>query len=310
MNTEKICEILKEHIPNLEILIDEPMSKHTSFKIGGNAQVFVLGKSVDDIKEIVFICNSNNIPLHIIGNGSNLLVRDEGIEGVVLKVCMDSVIIEKDSSIKQGDVVYVTVDAGMVLAKLAHILSNANIEGFEFAAGIPGTIGGAIRMNAGAFGLEMKDVVVQTIALNKNSDEIVTFSNEEQNFQYRNSIFKNKEYIILQAKLMLKYTENPSNIQDKMDEYKKFRLEKQPFEYASAGSTFKRGEDFITAKLIDECGLKGYTIGGAQVSTKHAGFVVNLGNATCTDVLNLAQHIKDVVFKKTGQIIELEIEVL
>lgn len=310
MNTEKICEILRERIPNLEILIDEPMNKHTSFKIGGNAQIFVLGKSVDEIKEIVSICNSNNIPLHIIGNGSNVLVRDEGIEGIVLKVCMDSVIIDKASSIKQGDTVYVTVDAGMLLGKLAYILSHENIEGFEFAAGIPGTIGGAIRMNAGAFGLEMKDVVVQTIALNKNSGEIVNFSNKEQNFQYRDSIFKNKEYIILQSKLMLKYTENASDIKDKMDEYKKFRLEKQPLEYPSAGSTFKRGEDCITAKLIDECGLKGYTIGGAQVSTKHAGFVVNVGNATCTDVLNLAQYVKDVVFKKTGKIIELEIEVL
>lgn len=310
MDTEKICEILKEHIPNLEILTDEPMSKHTSFRIGGNAQVFVLGKSFDDIKKIVSICQSNDIPLSVIGNGSNLLVRDEGINGVVLKVHNDSIIIEKGKNVKQGDAVYVTVDAGMVLAKLAHILSNENVEGFEFAAGIPGTIGGAIRMNAGAFGLEMKDVVLQTIALNKNSGEIVTFSNEEQNFQYRDSIFKDKNYIILQSKLMLRYTENPSDIQNKMEEYKKFRLEKQPLEYPSAGSSFKRGEDFITAKIIDDCGLKGYRIGDAQVSTKHAGFIVNVGNATCSDVLNLVQHVKDVVFEKTGKTIEVEIEVL
>ena len=182
------------------------------------------------------------------------------------------------------------------------------IEGFEFAAGIPGSIGGAIRMNAGAHGGEMKDIVLETKCMDMNGN-IKILSNEEQKFQYRNSIFSCNKYIILSTKLKLKkgrYKE----IKSKMDEYTIWRKEHQPLEYPSAGSTFKRGTDFITAKLIDECGLKGYNIGGAEVSTKHAGFVVNKGDAKAKDILNLVKYISEKVYEKFGKKIELEVQVI
>ena len=183
------------------------------------------------------------------------------------------------------------------------------ITGFEFASGIPGTIGGAVKMNAGAYGSEFKDIVVETTCVDMNGN-IFTLSNEEQKFKYRSSIFKNEKYIILETKLLLKYVENPNEIKEKMDEYKKSRIEKQPLEFPNAGSTFKRGEDFITAKLIDEAGIKGYTIGGAQVSLKHAGFVINKGNATAKDVIELVNYIKSEIYKKFNKKIELECLVL
>ncbi len=304
MDTNQICELLNNKLPELEVLKNESMKKHTSFKIGGDAEVFVKAKTIDEIKEIISICNENNIPLTIVGNGSNLLVNDEGIKGVVLKVCIDYINIDK----AERDVT-VTVGSGVMLGKLAQILLKESISGFEFASGIPGTIGGAVRMNAGAYGTEFKDIVIETTAIDR-SGKIVKFNNEEQNFTYRSSVFKNNECIIVETKLKLKTEENQSAIKEKMDEYRNSRLENQPVEYPSAGSTFKRGEDFITAKLIDECGLKGYSIGGAKVSEKHAGFIVNTGNATAKDVLELAEFVKKKVFEKYGKEIELEIEVI
>ena len=205
--------------------------------------------------------------------------------------------------------VIVTVGSGMLIGKLAYSLLNESISGFEFASGIPGTIGGAVRMNAGAYGKEFKDIVMETTALDKKG-KIIKFNNFEQKFEYRNSIFKNKEYIIIETKLQLEKVQDSSQIKEKMDEYKKSRLEKQPLEFPNAGSTFKRGKDFITAQLIDECGLKGYQIGGAQISTKHAGFIVNVGNATAKDVLELAQIVKEKVKEKFNKNIELEIEII
>ena len=305
MNTDEICELLSKEIPKMELLKNESMKKHTSFKIGGNAEIFAKAKSVSEIKKVLEICKINNIPLNIIGNGSNLLVKDEGIKGIVLKICIDNIDIEQTDKTS----VIVTVGSGVLLGKLAQVLLKESITGFEFASGIPGTIGGAVRMNAGAYGSEFKDIVIETKALNKNG-EVVVLSNEEQDFKYRSSLFKNKELVIIETKLKLQKVENADEIKEKMNEYKQSRLEKQPIEFPSAGSTFKRGEDFITAKLIDECGLKGYKIGGAQVSTKHAGFIVNVGDATANDVLSLVQVIKDKVFEKFGKQIELEVEVL
>ena len=302
MDTNQICELLSNKLPELEVLKNEPMKKHTSFKIGGDAEVFVKAKTIDEIKEIISICNENNIPLTIVGNGSNLLVNDEGIKGIVLKVCLDYINIDKTE-------VDVIVGSGVMLGKLAQILLKESISGFEFASGIPGTIGGAVRMNAGAYGTEFKDIVIETSAIDR-SGKIVKFNNEEQNFTYRSSVFKNNECIIVEKRLKGKTEENQSAIKEKMDEYRNSRLENQPVEYPSAGSTFKRGEDFITAKLIDECGLKGYSIGGAKVSEKHAGFIVNTGNATAKDVLELAEFVKKKVFEKYGKEIELEIEVI
>lgn len=195
-----------------------------------------------------------------------------------------------------------------MLGTLAQILLKQGVAGFEFAAGIPGSIGGAIRMNAGAYGGEFKDIVEEVTILNEKG-QIQTINNSECNFSYRHTRFTESKEIIIKAKLKLVYGKI-QEIKEKMDEYANSRKEKQPLNFPSAGSTFKRGSDFITAKLIDECGLKGYTSGGAQVSTLHAGFVINIGNATAKDVLNVVNHIKQVVLEKTGKEIELEIELL
>mgnify|MGYP001020368501 FL=1 len=192
---------------------------------------------------------------------------------------------------------------------LAQKLLQKELTGFEFAAGIPGTIGGAMVMNAGAHGREMKDIVDAVTYYNCENDEIETIKKEECNFEYRNSKFKNSNVIIIKAILKLQKA-NSIEIKQKMDEYKQFRIEKQPIEYPSAGSTFKRGADFITAKLIDEAGLKGYTIGGAQVSEKHAGFIINKNNATATDIINLIEEVQKIVYEKFNKKIELEIEII
>lgn len=308
MSNSQIYSLLVENISEEQVLKNESMKKHTSFKIGGEAEYFVKAKNVDEIKFVLNLCNTEKIPLTVVGNGSNLLVKDNGIKGIVLKIDIDNIDIKE---INQNNEKYaeIIVGAGVPLGKLAQILLKNSISGFEFASGIPGTIGGAVRMNAGAYGSEFKDIVVETTCMNSNG-EIVKLNNEEQQFEYRRSIFKDNKYIILESKLLLKYVEDNSVIKEKMDEYKKSRLEKQPIEYPSAGSTFKRGSDFITAKLIDESGLKGYSVGDAEVSAKHAGFVINKGQATAKDVLELVEIIKQTIYEKFGKQIELEIEII
>ena len=305
MISTEIYDLLASKIPNENILKNEPMKKHTSFKIGGNAEMFIKAKDIKEIREVLQITKDNNIPLTVIGNGSNILVKDNGIEGIVLKVEIDGIEIENTDD----GCAIVSVGAGVLLGKLAQILLKKSISGFEFASGIPGTIGGAVRMNAGAYGSEFKDIVIETSYMDYDGN-IFTINNEQQKFEYRKSIFKDKKWIILESKLLLKYAEDSSLIKEKMDEFKKSRIEKQPIEYPSAGSTFKRGSDFITAKLIDECGLKGYKVGNAQVSTKHAGFVINTGDATAKDVLELVDIIKNNVYQKFEKEIELEVEVI
>ena len=305
MISTEIYDLLASKIPNENILKNEPMKKHTSFKIGGNAEMFIKAKDIKEIREVLQIAKDNNIPLTVIGNGSNILVKDNGIEGIVLKVEIDGIEIENTDD----GCAIVSVGAGVLLGKLAQILLKKSISGFEFASGIPGTIGGAVRMNAGAYGSEFKDIVIETSYMDYDGN-IFTINNEQQKFEYRKSIFKDKKWIILESKLLLKYAEDSSLIKEKMDEFKKSRIEKQPIEYPSAGSTFKRGSDFITAKLIDECGLKGYKVGNAQVSTKHAGFVINTGDATAKDVLKLVDIIKNNVYQKFEKEIELEVEVI
>lgn len=309
MISSEIYNLLINQIPKERVLQNEPMKKHTSFKIGGNAEFFVKAKTIEEIKYVLNICKNNDIKLSIIGNGSNLLVKDEGIKGIVLKVELDDIKIDENIKIKENNQIIVTVGAGVLLAKLAQVLLKKSISGFEFASGIPGTIGGAIKMNAGAYGSEFKNIVVETTCMTSDGD-IINLNNEEQKFEYRRSIFKDKNYIILESKLLLNFIENDKIIKDKMDEYKASRIEKQPIEFPSAGSTFKRGTDFITAKLIDECGLKGLSVGGAEVSTKHAGFVINKNNATACDVLELVEIIKKNVLEKFGKEIELEIEIM
>lgn len=297
MNIKKILE--NSNLPQENIKYNEPMKNHTSFKIGGPAECFIKAQKIEEIQEILKLVKENKIPLKVIGNGSNLLVKDEGVKGIVLKIDIKKIEIQGNN---------VTVGSGVKLGELAPKLLREELAGFEFASGIPGTIGGAIRMNAGAHGSEMKDIVKTVTYMDRNG-EMHKIKNEEAKFEYRNSRFSKEDNIILETELELEKG-NKEEIQAKMTEYANFRKEKQPIEYPSAGSTFKRGVDFITAKLIDECGLKGYKIGGAQISEKHAGFIINKDNATAKDVIKLIEYTKEQVYNKFGKKIELEVEII
>lgn len=283
------------------ILKDELMSKHTSFKIGGIADIYIRAKNIEDIKKILKYVKENSIKLTIVGNGTNLLVKDKGIRGITLRIDINKLEINKEEQT-------VSVGAGVLLAYLAQLLLKQELKGFEFASGIPGTIGGAIRMNAGAHGKEMKDIVLYTKYLDKNGNEY-EINNQEHNFKYRDSIFAENDWIIVETKLKLengKYEE----IKKLMTEYSDYRKSTQPLEYPSAGSTFKRGEGFITAKLIDESGLKGFNINDAEVSEKHAGFIINKGKATAKDILDLTDIVKQKVKEKYDKNIELEVQII
>ena len=304
MDNKEILNNLERIISKEKIKQNEPMKNHTSFKIGGPAEFFVKVNSVEELKELLQLCEINKIPLTIVGNGSNLLVLDTGIKGIVLKIELKQIQIK---DIEEGKV-EVIVDSGVQLGLLAQNLLKEEISGFEELSGIPGTIGGAVVMNAGAHGKEMKDIVTEITAIDYNGNMHI-FTNEESEFSYRHSKFLDEKYIILQVKLLLE-KEKREEIKSKINEYAKYRKEKQPIEYSSAGSTFKRGTDFITAKLIDDAGLKGYSIGGAKISEKHAGFIINTGNATAKDVLDLVEYVTDKVYEKFGKKIELEIKVL
>lgn len=303
LEKNQIYDFLIKELPEEQVKLDEPMKKHTNFKIGGNADVYVISKGIKQIQLVLKLVKQYDIPLTILGNGSNVLVGDKGIRGIVLKIAVDQFEIEK-----KKEYAIITIGAGVPLGRTAYSLLKEEIAGFEFASGIPGTIGGAIRMNAGAYGGEMKDCIKTVICLNEDG-ELKELSNKECEFSYRHSIFCDKQLIIVKAELQLPYGDK-KEIQEKMEEYAQSRKEKQPLDFPSAGSTFKRGVDFITAKLIDECGLKGYTVGGAQVSTLHAGFVINKGDATAKDVISVIEHVKQIVFKQTGEKVELEVELL
>ncbi|HIU52332.1 MAG TPA: UDP-N-acetylmuramate dehydrogenase [Candidatus Merdicola faecigallinarum] len=305
MEKEKIEQDLRKYISKeTEILMNEPMKKHTSFKIGGPADLYIRVRTVEDLEIIIQYLSKNQIPYYIIGNGSNILIRDKGFRGVILKIDWSEIQIIEEKETK----VEVKVSAGVKLSFLAQKLLKNSITGFEFAAGIPGTMGGAVRMNAGAHGGEIKDII-KTVEVLGQDGKRKTLTNAECEFSYRNSRFTKSKEIILSAVLMLK-KEDVEESRRKMEEYAKWRKEKQPLEYPNAGSTFKRGDNFITAALIDECGLKGYQIGDAQVSEKHAGFIVNKGNATAEDVIRLVTKVQETVEKKFEKKIELEIEVI
>lgn len=300
-----IKELIQKNlnIDSNKIYFKEPMEKHTSFKIGGIADCLIKAETTQELQEICQFAKENKINITIIGNGSNLLVLDGGIRGIVIKINIKNFEIQEENNS-----VILTVGAGNKLGEVAQKLLKKEITGFEFASGIPGTIGGAVKMNAGAYGGEMKDII-QTVKYMDYDGKVYEKQNQDLEFSYRKSMFAKKEFIILEAKLKLQKG-NSIEIKNKMAEYEKSRKEKQPIEYPSAGSTFKRGEDFITAKLIDEAGLKGYKIGGAMVSTKHAGFVINVEHATAKDVLNLVEYIKKEILKKFNKKIELEIEIM
>ena len=304
MDNKEILNSLEQIISKEEIKQNEPMKNHTSFKIGGPAEFYIKIKSVEELRKILEFAKNENIKVTIIGNGSNVLVPDEGINGIVIRTNLKDINIEN----KNEDNVEVTVNDAVPIGFLAQKLLKEEITGFEELSGIPGTIGGAILMNAGAHGKEMKDIVTEILAMDYDG-KMYKFTNEEAEFSYRHSKFCSGEYIIIQAKLQFKKG-NKEEIKAKMAEYVQYRKEKQPIESPSAGSTFKRGTDFITAKLIDEAGLKGYSIGGAKISEKHAGFIINTGNATAKDVLDLAKYVTDKVYEKFNKKIELEIKIL
>lgn len=298
-----ILKELQQKIDKKQILINEPMSKHTSLKIGGPADFFVKVSDSSELKFVLELSKKHAIPLTIIGNGTNLLVRDKGIRGIVLKLEFNEFKVER-----KKDKAYITIGAGFPVGKLANIALKEELSGLEFLAGIPGTIGGAIRMNAGAYGKEMKDIVVSTKYM-QTDGKIKKINLEEHKFSYRNSIFSELDVVILETVIQVEYGKK-DEIQNKINEYMNSRIEKQPLNLPNAGSTFKRLEDVPTAKLIDECGLKGYRIGDAAVSEKHAGFVVNLGNAKAEDVIELTEYIKNKIKEKFNRNIELEILVI
>ena len=304
MENKQILENLEKIISKERIKQNEPMKNHTSFKIGGPAEFYIKIKSIKELQKILEFAKKEKIKITILGNGSNVLVSDSGIKGIVIRTNLKEIKIEP----KEQNKIEITVDDATPIGFLAQKLLKEEITGFEEISGIPGTIGGAILMNAGAHGKEMKDIVTEITAIDYNG-KIHKFTNEQAKFTYRNSIFSSGKYIILQAKIILEKG-NAKEIKAKMDEYAQFRKEKQPIEYPSAGSTFKRGTDFITAKLIDDAGLKGYTIGGAKVSEKHAGFIINTGNATAQDVLDLAKYVTNKVYEKFGKKIEFEIKIV
>ena len=304
MESAEIVKSLENIISKDLIKTNEPMKNHTSFKIGGPAEIYIKITSIEELQKVLEFAKKENIKITILGNGSNVLVLDKGIKGIVIRTNLKEINIEN----KNSENVEVTVNDAVPIGFLAQKFLKEEITGFEELSGIPGTIGGAILMNAGAHGKEMKDIVTEVTAMDYNV-KIFHFTNEEAEFTYRHSKFSNGEYIILQAKMLLQKG-NREEIKAKMDEYAQYRKEKQPIEYPSAGSTFKRGTDFITAKLIDEAGLKGYSIGGAKVSEKHAGFIINTGDATAKDVLDLARYVTDKVYEKFGKKIEFEIKIL
>ena len=297
---ENIVEVLKKKIGAENVTENEPMSKHTTFRIGGVADIFVTPQSTEDIENIIRVAEETNTPYYIIGNGSNLLVKDEGIRGIVVQIY------KKYSDIFVNDD-EIVVQSGALLSAVAKKAMENSLTGFEFASGIPGTIGGGVCMNAGAYGGEIKDVLISCKVL--KDGKVIEFNNEQAGFEYRNSRIMNEKMIVLEAVLKLKKG-NRDEISAKMKELNSQRNMKQPVELPSAGSTFKRPEGYFAAKLIDDSGLRGFSVGKAQVSPKHCGFVVNNGGATAKEVLELIEKVTEIVYDKFGVKLETEVRII
>ena len=283
------------------VLVDEPMKKHTTFRVGGNADYFVMPQNAEEVKKIVALCKDAEVPYYILGNGSNLLVGDRGYRGVIIQIykAMNDIQIEGDR---------VKVQAGALLSRVGTATLEAELTGFEFAAGIPGTVGGAVVMNAGAYGGEMKDIIVNATVLTQDGD-IITINKEDLELGYRTSVIAKKGYVVLEAEYQLQPGEKEV-IRARMDELKCQRVTKQPLEYPSAGSTFKRPEGYFAGKLIQDAGLRGFQVGGAQVSEKHCGFVINKDQATAADIRELMRQVSDKVMQEFGVKLEPEVKTL
>ncbi len=296
----KAIDFFKTFLKNEQLLLDEPLKKHTTFKIGGNASILILPHNIEEIKKTILYCKTNNINYYIIGNGSNLLVSDYGYKGVIIKLFKNfsKILLKENMLIAQ---------AGATLPSISNIALKHSLKGFEFAAGIPGTIGGGACMNAGAYGYELKDIVESVTVL--KDDEILVFDNKECGFKYRNSNIQTQNLIVLEVCIKLEKGIK-EEIQNNIKNYNNMRKEKQPLKYPSAGSTFKRPVNNFAGKLIMEAGLAGKNVGDAFVSEKHCGFIVNKGNASCSDVLKLIDIVCKEVYEKFNVCLEKEIKVI
>ncbi|MCD6323068.1 MAG: UDP-N-acetylmuramate dehydrogenase [Clostridiales bacterium] len=301
VESKALHSILKEHFPEEIVKFGESMSFHTTFKTGGDCDAMIIPDNVDDIRHLVQLCNNENIPLTVIGNGSNLLVRDGGIRGVVLKIfdnfCYTTI---NDNTI--------TSQAGALLSSMAYKAMNKSLMGLEFASGIPGTVGGGVVMNAGAYGGELKDILSYSVYIDKKGD-IVRVGKDDHGFGYRKSMFSNGENILIESAFILKRG-NRTDIKRRMADLNRRRREKQPLTIPNAGSVFKRPEGYYAGALIQESGLMGARFGGACVSNKHAGFIVNDKNGTSEDVELLMEYIKKTVYNKTGVELKPEIKII
>lgn len=309
---KRVIEKLAGSLPEGRIAVDEPMAKHTSFRIGGPAAALITAENEAELAEVLGVCASEpDLDYILVGNGSNFLVADEGYPGIVIKLGGEfgSIEIEEDKAGDNGECALVRAGAARLLSSVSSFLTENGLAGFEFASGIPGSIGGAVFMNAGAYGGEMKDVVTSVRLMKADGSEITELSGEEMGFGYRHSMVEDSGVIVLSAQLCLRH-DDPEEIAARVRELQIRRNSKQPVEYPSAGSTFKRPVGGYAAALIDQAGLKGYRVGGAMVSEKHAGFVINAGGATAEDVLAVMRHVQRTVFENSGIMLEPEVRLI
>lgn len=292
---DKLTSILLEG----RALLDEPMKNHTTFRVGGPADYYIIPATREELRDSLTLCKEHGVPYYIVGNGSNLLVADRGYRGAIIQIFQEM------NGITVADNI-LTVQAGAVLSAVASRALLAGLTGFEFASGIPGTLGGACVMNAGAYGGEMKDVLKSVTVLDQDG-RFLTLAKEELELGYRTSIIARRDYVVLEAEIELAPGDKEA-IKSRMDELKDKRVTKQPLEYPSAGSTFKRPEGYFAGKLIQDAGLQGFQVGGAQVSEKHCGFVINRGDATAEDIMELMKQVADRVEEQAGVRLKPEVK--
>lgn len=291
---------IEEIVGSENIKLNEPMNKHTTFKVGGPADILVYPSTYEMIKKVIDSCKANNVEYFLMGNGSNLIVKDGGVRGVVIKV-------DRLNEIKVSDNA-VTAQCGAILSLVAKAALENSLTGLEFAAGIPGYIGGAVAMNAGAYGGEMSHVLEKVLVIN-DENNIIELSKDELELGYRTSAILKYGYIVLETTIRLNHG-NKEDIKGRMNDLALQRRTKQPLEYPSAGSTFKRPVGYFAGKLIQDAGLKGASVGGAQVSEKHSGFIINVGDASASDILNLIKQVQDEVYKQFGVELQTEVRII